>query len=111
MAFLGWNALRDRVAALVDASEGDFQELCRKIGVLVQDCAKLAELLTDRKVTTPYRDLGGKPTVHDPMVCRGDKQGRSRLSPCADCMRWAFETLEAIYKIMDVELPEREELT
>ena len=106
MASLGWNALRDRAAALVGASEGDFQELYREVGTLVQDCAKLAELLTDRSVDP----RNGDASMHDPMICRGEDQGHP-YPPCPACTQWAFQTLDQIAKIVGVELPEREELT
>ena len=92
-------------------SYAEQQEEYGEVIRLAEECAKVKRLFTDREIAAPYTDLGGKPTVHDPMVCRGDRQGRFRLTPCADCMQWAFRTLEEIAKIVGVKLPEREELT
>lgn len=79
--------------------------------ILAQRHEKLAQLLTDRSVPEPYTDLSGKRSVHDPMICQANKQGRDRTMPCEPCIEWAFRTLEQIAEIVGVELPVYEELT
>lgn len=78
-----------------------------------QQCAKLANLFIFRcgPGPRPDVDLGGKPCVHDPMICQGDRQARDRITPCWACTDWAFGTLELIAEIVGVELPVYEELT